>query len=402
MTSRFSPSIAFAAIILTSVAANADQSFDGSVELQHRQFFKKNSTIEVKGQTSVALNLNYVKDWNEGDDRLEVETFLRVDEADNERSHADIRQFIWTHYGDNYEFSAGIGRVFWGVTETQHLVDIVNQTDQVENIDAEDKLGQPMLRYQRFSDLGTFEFFLLPYFRTRTFEGATGRLNGGLNVRSDDPIYESNSESSNLDTAFRYGNTFGMVDLGLSWFSGTSREPELFSNFNFIDGSTRPFYPQVDQLGVDIQLTQGSWLLKLEAIQRNFDIQELEDHSAVTAGFEYTLVGIMGSQYDLGLLGEYSWDERSERATTPFQDDLFVGARLILNDVAGSEFLLGVSQDFELSDSQAVFLEGSTRINNAISFNVEARYFESKTSSDPLFSLKDSSFIQIGLEFFFD
>ena len=43
------------------------------------------------------------------------------------------------------KFRVGVGKVFWGVTESQHLVDIINQTDLVENIDTEDKLGQPML-----------------------------------------------------------------------------------------------------------------------------------------------------------------------------------------------------------------------------------------------------------------
>ncbi|GAA6137578.1 hypothetical protein NBRC116583_13250 [Arenicella sp. 4NH20-0111] len=392
----------FFGIAVSSLPVLGSQSFDGSLEFQHRQFFESGDYDQSKGQSSVALSLNYLKDWNNGDDRLEVETFWRVDDVDNERTHADLRQLIWTHYGDNYEFSAGLGRVFWGVTETQHLVDVVNQTDLVENIDGEDKLGQPLLRYQRFTEVGTFELFLLPYFRTRTFEGSEGRLNGGLRVLSDDPVYESNSGSSSLDTAFRYTNTLGAFDFGLSWFSGTSREPELFSNIDFLNGSTRPFYPQVDQYGLDVQFTEGGWLLKLEAIQRNFDVQSIEDHAAATLGFEYTLVGVFGSTYDLGLLGEYSWDDRGTRATTTFQDDLFLGARLALNDVSSSEVLFGVSEDLEFSGSKAVFLEGATRINNAVSLNVEARYFDADSDRDPLFSFKDSSFIQVGIEYFFD
>ena len=39
----------------------------------------------------------------------------------------------------------GLRKVYWGVTESQHLVDVINQTEGVENLDGEDKLGQPML-----------------------------------------------------------------------------------------------------------------------------------------------------------------------------------------------------------------------------------------------------------------
>jgi len=212
------------------------------------------------------------------------------------------------------------------------LVDIVNQTDLVENIDGEDKLGQPILRYQRFGDWGTLEAYVLPYFRRRTFEGEDGRLNGGFVVAEDDPIYASGAGSSHLDFALRYAQTFGNVDLGFSWFSGTSREPNLFAALIPDATTVRPFYPQIDQVGADIQLTQGSWLVKLEAIRRSINqpniplpVRDQPDYTAATVGVEYTLVSLFGSSYDLGLLSEYSWDQRDEKAFSVFQNDLFLG-----------------------------------------------------------------------------
>ena len=50
----------------------------------------------------------------------------------------------------------GVRRVFWGVAESNHLVDVINQTDAIENPDQEDKLGQPML------NLAYVEYFCLP------------------------------------------------------------------------------------------------------------------------------------------------------------------------------------------------------------------------------------------------
>jgi len=345
--------------------------------------------------------MEIVVEWNKGDDRLVIEPYVRLDAQDDERTHADLRQFIWSHYGSNYEISAGVGQVFWGVTESQQLVDIINQTDSVENIDGEDNLGQPMIRYNTFGDWGTIDAFILPYFRERTFVGQDSRLNGGLIVNNDRAEYESSREESHIDLAFRYSQTLGDWSIGLSVFDGTSREPDLLRNLNFATGETIPFYPQITQYGADIQLTTGSWLVKLEAIDRSFSDLFLEDFAAITAGFEYTIVGVFGSLYDLGLLSEYSWDERGENASSIFQNDLFIGARFVLNDVANSEVLLGVSGDLDNSDSQSVFVEASTRLNNSLTTNIELRYFDSDTPSDLLFRLRNDSFIQVGVEYYF-
>ena len=50
-------------------------------------------------------------------------------------------------------------REFWGVTETAHRVDILNQTDQVESFDGEDKLGQPMVNFSWSKDWGTLDLY---------------------------------------------------------------------------------------------------------------------------------------------------------------------------------------------------------------------------------------------------
>ena len=77
----------------------------------------------------------------------------------------------WSYKGTEIELLVGINKVFWGVTESVHLVDIVNQTDLVEDLDQEDKLGQPMVNLALQHDWGLLNIYLLPYFRERTFPG---------------------------------------------------------------------------------------------------------------------------------------------------------------------------------------------------------------------------------------
>ena len=72
--------------------------------------------------------------------------FARLDGQDGERTHVDIREGYYRYVADQgWSLTLGLAKVFWGRAESRHLVDIVNQTDSVEDIDEEDKLGQPMI-----------------------------------------------------------------------------------------------------------------------------------------------------------------------------------------------------------------------------------------------------------------
>jgi len=72
---------------------------------------------------------------------------------------------------------------------------------------------------------------------------------------------------------------------------------------------------------------------------------------ASQAGFEYTNTGVFDSIADVGLLIEHSWDSRGEgnlsSTGTNFQNDLFFGSRIALNDMQDSEILVGFGSDLD-------------------------------------------------------
>ena len=122
---------------------------------------------------------------------------------------------------------AGIGRVFWGVTESYHLVDVINQTDLVENVDREDKLGQPLVNLTFIRDWGALDLFVLPGFRERTYPGRNGRLRSEPFVDTNRATYESGAARDHVDFAVRWSHVIGDFDIGVAHFHGTSREPRL-------------------------------------------------------------------------------------------------------------------------------------------------------------------------------
>lgn len=325
--------------------------------------------------------------------------FYRWDSTDKERTHFDVRDlsFIWLQ--KDWELRFGVSKVFWGVTESQHLVDIINQTDLVESPDLEEKLGQPMVNLSISRDWGIFDVFVLPYFRERTFPGRGGRLRSSLPIDTDQVAYESGAEEWHTDFAFRYFNSINKLDIGLSHFVGTGREPTILLG---LDGNGNPFlfprYEQINQTGLDALYVIESWILKLEAIYRSG--QGPDDFFASTVGLEYTFDGILGTGMDLGFLGEWLYDERGDNATSPFENDITVGVRLAVNDVESTEILAALIQDVG-SEARLFFLEASTLLTEHWRVSLEFRAFLNQPADDLLIDLRDDDFFQFELAYYF-
>ena len=381
-------------MLSASATVNAVE-LSGNISLQHRHFLNDALDSRQHDQySSVALEPELYQEWDGGNQSLTLLGFYRHDQHDEERSHGDIRELSWTGVYDNFEITAGISKVFWGATESQHLVDIVNQTDQVENVDGEDKLGQPMIRFSTEQDWGVLDLFVLPGCRERTFADAEGRPRPEINIDSDSATYESADKEKHIDFAARWFNTFDDIELGLSYFSGTSRDPELVPiNIN----TFAPYYLQIKQLGLDLLAITGDWTWKMELISRTGTPQ---NYKAFTGGFEYTLFGILGSDTDLGIVVEYLYDDRNELATSPFQNDITTALRFAMNDAQSTEILFGIIND--LDDSiVASFIEASRRLGSDYKLTLEARSFSNTIATRPLHSFREDDFIQADLAWYF-
>lgn len=380
--------------------ASAETEIVGEAGIEQR-YFLQDAQLPQQNRTQLSLYIEpevYV-DFNDGYDSILFKPFYRLDQYDSERTHGDIRELVWLHVGDDWELRTGISKVFWGQTESVHLVDVINQTDLVEAVDGEEKLGQPMVNLALIRDWGTTSFFILPYFRERTFPGDDGRIRPLPRIDVDNPLYESDDEESHIDWAVRWQHTLGDWEVGLSYFDGTSREPYYLQQVT--DGGEpiiTPFYPLMEQAGVDLLWVVDAWLLKFEGIYRDtFDDQFF----AAVGGFEYTQVGVFDSVFDIGWLMEYQYDDRNGLAPTLAQNDLMLGSRIVFNDFDGTEILLGLVQDLEFSSSRSAFVEASSRINDQWKWRLDAYLFSSDEPEDFMSLLRRDDFVEFSLEYYF-
>jgi hypothetical protein len=372
--------------------------FSGRIAGQTRYFFNDPAYDEQRRHdASVSIQLEFHHGWKNGG--FTFTPFLRLNTGDQERTHADIRELLLLLHDNIWELRAGIGKVFWGVTESQHLVDIINQTDLVEAIDGEEKLGQPMVSLSLIHSIGTFDFYLLPYFRERTFPGKKGRLRGVIPIDTERTQYESPAQEYHIDLAVRYSKTISAWDIGLSHFRGTSREPTLLLGRDSAGNPVYiPYYEQISQTGIDLQAVIDSWLLKLEAIYRTG--QGDNDFFASTSGFEYTLPSINTNGFDIGLLAEWLYDERGKSLITTFDNDIYLGMRIALNDSSSTEALIGMIQD--INDSTRILsLESSRRLTSHWKIALEALLLLQAAENDYLYNLLSDDYILLELLYYF-
>ena len=334
-------------------------------------------------------------EWNDGKQALQFTGFARLDQFDTASTHADIRELYWLAILKKLEISVGIKKIFWGVTESNHLVDIINQADALEGFDLEQKLGQPMIHISLTQKWGTIDLHAMICHRPMKFPGPRGRPRPPFALDYSNTTYESELEQYNPDFAIRWSHSFSVFDIGLSHFYGTSRIP-LFTTTNgtiFI-----PHYELINQSGIDVQASTGSMLWKAEAIQRVS--KRRKPIRAFTAGGEYTFSNLFRSGVDIGLIAEYTNDDRGMESINALDSDLFFATRVAVNDRQSTDFIGGIIVDLNNQTLRYV-VEANRRLGNSWKISVEAAGFKNVAETEFIYLIRKDSYLKTSLAMFF-
>lgn len=331
----------------------------------------------------------------DGKHAFKVEPFVRGSIQDPNRTHWDVRQAYYQRKLKSWTITVGVRKVFWGVAESNHLVDIINQTDAVEGSDGKQKLGQPMLQISKNSKLGNFEFFYLPYSRRIQLSSKTGRYRFPVVLEREDIQFRSSNKEWHPSFALRWSKTAGDFSLGLSHFYGNSREP-LFLGFNPATGLDLS-YPVINQSGIDIQFNKDALILKLESIYRT---SKFQNFFAFTSGFEYTFGNVFDKGADVGIIAEYTYDSRRELTFSGLDNDIFVGTRIALNDDKSTDCLLGGI--FDIEKGTTLFrVEASRRVAKSYKVALKANILSNVSEKEILYNFRNDDLLEMKISKFF-
>ena len=112
---------------------------------------------------------------------------------------------------------------------------------------------------------------------------------------------------------------------------------------------------------------------------------------------EYTLYGLLGNVWDLGVIAEQQYDDRPQAAAQKFHVG---GLRLTFNDTKDSSILILASQDHANEQSSLSF-EASRRLNSWSSLEIGAQFFDARNPNSVFSTLDDDDTISIRLNTFF-
>ena len=310
---------------------------------------------QSKNNYSFFTKGNFISYLDERDAKITISAIARYDEKDSERRYIDFQKLKYEQYFENYTFKIGNEIIFWGVNESFNIIDIINQSNLAEDISGTKKFGQPMISLNYNHSYGNFDLFIMPFFKERIFPGRNGRPRLALEVDKSTVAYESSSKKNKIDAAVRYSTVYDDYDIGIAHFYGNNRSPEL--NVNPLSQKLDAYYPILSQTSLDIQSTKGAWLYKLETLTaKNGE----ERHFGIAGGTEYTIYGLRETTSDLGIIVEYTFDDRNDFA---FNNEGVLALRWTKNDIKSTSLLAGLVADMSGS-SNRFFAEFEQRIRD--------------------------------------
>ena len=372
--------------LLLAIQVQAETS--GSLEITGSYFPK---SLGASFDTNITAEAKVVGYEELDDFQLEYEIIIRKSLNDSGKDIVEPRQlFLSKTFGD-IDVYLGYRHTFWGVAESRNLVDLINQQDMAAGISPDNKLGAPSISIETYLGSGELQYWYISRFRERTFNDTNAHPGFGMPVSSAQFAHAKGSEAS--DQALRYANSIGDIDYALSIFDGTAREP-LFIVQELDPPTIAPYYERMRSVGLELQYTGESILYKFEGLTGT---QSGKDFDAVVLGTEKTVYTIFETQWDMGVLFEYQYDDRVQALI----DRMIVsGVRLTANDEFDTNFLILYTVDDAFS--QSLFgLEASRRLRNGMTLDINYLLYQSDIQNLPFYSLVDDSELSLTPGYYF-
>lgn len=358
-------------LVHSSLYAFGGGEWSSEAGLEGTFFTEESESSDTRSNFSFLISTEYYEDWNDGADSFVFSPRLRIDQNDSERNSFDITELAWIHVEDTWEMRTGIREVGWGVSLMGGVVDVINQTNIVEDFFGA-KLGQPMINLSLVQDWGILDLFVLTGFRRATLPGPDSRPGLPFEMSTDESdIPLQDREIIGLDYAARWQHSWESFEWALSYFYGTSREADVDFNYDVAAPGIISTYNNINQVGAELLYIWNGYSFKYESktvVGAKSRGADLGTYTAGLIGFEYTWGAALGTDYDVMWDISYMHDDRKSSFTAIMEKDVFALGVLNLNDEFDTRIALGSIWDVE--DDEGIFLINAGR-RIAESWNVD-------------------------------
>jgi hypothetical protein len=380
-------------ITLVSGTISAELRTKGEVGIEYRYF--SNDNIDETKDSNVAQKARLELRNNHSNYSQRLRVFGRTDTQDSSRGVVVIEE-AWAGYEKNkLSIKAGAQMLNWTALEAFHPADQLNSRNLDSNIENPEKYGEPMLSVNYLLNGGSVSLIYMPLMIDPTLPEKTNRLRlADSNIGTAIWVEENGSISDDNRSdqfAFRVDKTFGLADISLHYLQHKDRNQPVLT-FNSETSQIHPIYLPVKQIGGTLQYVISDFILKSEFAHREFtkstntDFGTLDqpNHYQLAFGGEYTYYHSNGRES--GLLVEAQTIQgvtKEERAAlSTFQNDLLLGHRYVINDIASSEFFTSLIVDLEREDELLFSFSYSRRLGDTWKIQPGFRLIRGKNNED--------------------
>ena len=384
--------------LIETHSADNDWQINSEIGLEIKEFHKNEAYSNQQNTYSSFIKSEIFFDFK-NDFEFLMEPYLRYDHYDKNRSLFDFKENNLTYYYNDIQLKAGISEVFWGITESKNLVDIINPKDVTDG-DQKAKLGQTMLAFSNYSEkFGILDFYYLPFFKNSSQIGEEGRLRLSKPIENYNIVYEGGAGSKAPSWALKWEHSFGLLDFSLQGFRGNSRESSTIGKLENLQLKYFQGYERISQIGTYFQVISGPIIYKLEVIKRNGQKNAKnirENFFSYTLGLEHLINNLFENKWDLTSFIEYHNDDRNGDSTDILQNDLFLATRLNFNNIDGTEFLTSITLDTDGGGNTST-VELSSRITDNIRVTGSYNSYWSANETDILYSFRRDNYFSINI-----
>ena len=329
--------------------------------------------------------------------RYDVELFGRAAPENARQFVGDVREATVGASGGKLEWKIGMLAETWGVLEAWNPVDIINQRDLSEDFQGKVKFGQ--LGALATTQAGPLSVtgYVTTMARNRRYAQKEDRLQV-----LPAPVLRSTVEDGRWTPGggVRVAGSILGLDVGVGHYIGPDREPEfapIIEGGRFVGLAAR--YNRIGQTSLDAQYVSGDSVFKLELIHRSGDSGGAFWGGG--GGLENTFGHPFGLGGELTLYAEFYADGRSDRAPiTPFERDLFVGARYDFKNTSDTVLELRATRDLRWN-STLLELRGTRRIAHDLVLQMNLLAPLNARRDPALTVLRRDTFLRVGLSRYF-
>jgi hypothetical protein len=352
---------------------------------------------DAKREHALALRLESEAKREFGDAVVAIKLKGVYDKDDNNRRYIDFNDLYYQYNFENSDILIGRNTRFWGALEFYNIADVFNSKDYLDDpFDYDSKLGSWNIAYTHYLDNAELSLIVKVHEERQRMQDSAS-INNFLPLPYHDKLITQKDE--NRPSIFLKYSGLGdevQVDYAVVYENGYDNQRYIAPNNK---GALQQHAFLVNKLLGYVTYIHADTIYKAELAYALSEDDKVSDYGEFGLGLEHTLYGVWEKR-DLGLLVEYYRYEAKEDEKVDLQkffaNDLTLGFRLSLNDIASSEVLGGLDIDVE-TEEKIFFVKYETRVLEKYKFKSSFEHLEPK--SDSIFEKLDRVKLEFGYYF---